>query len=888
MKEVSLFEHNEIAYKKLCDLLEKSNYATINHATGTGKSFIALKYLYEHRDKKFLYITPTYPIIDQLLDDCSKIGIDPEELNFDQIIYRTLLDKTPQEIYEEYDGFILDEYHRAGAKETYKRIKELKHLIDTSGDDSKKVIGLTATPTRYLDRERNMTNEIFDGNVASTISLSEAFASGLLPIPTYINSNNSCYKAYYTLLKKVEKLPPGDKKNDIKARLENIRKRFRPNENNIYEILREYQQSQDGKYIVFCNTIESIKEYYWQADSWFNTDTRIKKYQVHSKQSKERNQEQLDLFNEDNSQISLLFCVNILNEGVHVSNVNRIIQLRSTISPITYFQQIGRALSYSGRNDEIIIYDLVNNFNNHKAIYDVYREFQKEIERRIAENPQDKEYYEKQLSRFKIIGETRSILEELSKIEEELTPELIANAKIDYSIEFLQKFLERKKEDEVFIIDSSCKSKAARDAYFNLSRYYKYVTNDQFDSIKELNMLLPSEYAIPKEQRLEILNGANSLYESEKQKNNNALINMLDFIELNGRKPNSNIKAEKEIYEKYLEALPNLDNYQKELIYDTYDIFGINPEVYEKLIFNIPINVDTDLDIIILDARSYVTKGLELPNYLYIAVEQAIYNYNSEKHKELFDIIDMSDNIKKDKKEKEELKRKENINDIVEYLSKNIELTSSQLKNEELLKKLAHLSYGDRAYITKKYKKLRKKFLLKFFQNDDNDEFYKDIKKMDTEELKSEADLLYNRIKTFIELNDILSGEPDEFEGRLQELANKGKINPQIIKYCLDDTILGCNSADLIRNICYENICMGKNKITIIRALNFLRINNRSPLTNSSDPSEKQLAEDFRQTLEELPKKYSDKIRSSFNSLPILRKTIQQYASNDLEQREER
>ena len=51
MREVSLFEHNEIAYEKLCKMLNSNKCATINHATGTGKSFIALKYLFEHRDE---------------------------------------------------------------------------------------------------------------------------------------------------------------------------------------------------------------------------------------------------------------------------------------------------------------------------------------------------------------------------------------------------------------------------------------------------------------------------------------------------------------------------------------------------------------------------------------------------------------------------------------------------------------------------------------------------------------------------------------------------------------------------------------------------------------------------------------------------------------------
>ena len=82
--------------------------------------------MYENRKKKFLYIAPTYPIIEQLKKDCYKIGLSPEDFNFDTMIYRNLLDMDMEELYKKYDGFIFDEYQRTGANETYKKIKQLK------------------------------------------------------------------------------------------------------------------------------------------------------------------------------------------------------------------------------------------------------------------------------------------------------------------------------------------------------------------------------------------------------------------------------------------------------------------------------------------------------------------------------------------------------------------------------------------------------------------------------------------------------------------------------------------------------------------------------------------------------------------------------------------
>ena len=86
MKKIELFEHNEIGYNDLIKSLKKYKCTTLNRATGTGKSFIILKFLYENRDKKALYITPTYPIIDQVMDSAEELGIERSDLNVDTMI----------------------------------------------------------------------------------------------------------------------------------------------------------------------------------------------------------------------------------------------------------------------------------------------------------------------------------------------------------------------------------------------------------------------------------------------------------------------------------------------------------------------------------------------------------------------------------------------------------------------------------------------------------------------------------------------------------------------------------------------------------------------------------------------------------------------------------
>lgn len=73
--------------------------------------------------------------------------------------------------------------------------------------------------------------------------------------------------------------------------------------------------------------------------------------------------------------MKLLYCIDMLNEGIHVDDVSGVILLRPTISPIIYKQQIGRALSAS-KATEPIIFDIVNNFENLYSISAVQEEMQ--------------------------------------------------------------------------------------------------------------------------------------------------------------------------------------------------------------------------------------------------------------------------------------------------------------------------------------------------------------------------------------------------------------------------------------------------------------------------------------------------------------------------------
>ena len=181
-KEISLFSHNENAYEKLNEMLKTTNYCTINHATGTGKSFIILKYLYENRNKRILYLSPSYAINDQLINEHFKeLDLSLSDFNkFDTMIYSNLLKQNMGNLASNYDVIILDEYQRCGAYEWGKKIKELMSIIKST---NKICIGTSATPIRYLDHNRNMCKILFDEHIASELSVADAMIQGILPVP---------------------------------------------------------------------------------------------------------------------------------------------------------------------------------------------------------------------------------------------------------------------------------------------------------------------------------------------------------------------------------------------------------------------------------------------------------------------------------------------------------------------------------------------------------------------------------------------------------------------------------------------------------------------------------------------------------------------------------
>ena len=367
--KVNLLPHNEEAFIKLKKCLEDNQFVAINHATGTGKSFIILKYLYEYRNKRILFLSPSYPINDQLIQEHTKeLGIDIKEFSkFDTLIYRNLLTMDMDELANNYDIIVLDEYHRCGAKKWGAKVNELLECIKQKHPETK-VIGTTATEIRYLDNERNMNNILFDGVCASTLTLADAMLREILPVPIYINSLVELSMEYERTIQKVYKKSLYDREQNYYLKLVvGIR-------NQIDEIVNKEKDigqyiKRDGKNLVFSSTISNIEKDRVIIDKLLNC--KHNEYVVHSKKTKEANARALKEFRYD-SEPATLYCINILNEGVHVKGVDSIFMLRPTTSPIIFFQQFGRLLSYSRRIVEVVVFYLKKFWLNFYLLINIF------------------------------------------------------------------------------------------------------------------------------------------------------------------------------------------------------------------------------------------------------------------------------------------------------------------------------------------------------------------------------------------------------------------------------------------------------------------------------------------------------------------------------------
>ena len=71
---------------------------------------------------------------------------------------------------------------------------------------------------------------------------------------------------------------------------------------------------------------------------------------------------------EEMQPLDYIFSCDILNEGVDIVEVNQVIMLRPTQSPIVFIQQLGRGLRKAPGKEYVVVLDFIGNYNNNFMI----------------------------------------------------------------------------------------------------------------------------------------------------------------------------------------------------------------------------------------------------------------------------------------------------------------------------------------------------------------------------------------------------------------------------------------------------------------------------------------------------------------------------------------
>ena len=346
MNNINLKTHNQESFEKVLEMIRNHDEVALVQATGTGKTYVGMKLVETlFIGKKVLWVGPTNSILHLV-----RANKDFSHL-FRYIVFTTYssLKKFSK---ESFDLVVLDELHRAGASKWQEYVNQIKYG---------KLFGMSATPIRYLDNHRDMTEELFNGNVVEGPDIFYAVENGILPKFTYITALFNEVE----MLNQLKEVAIYRKKDEIVSKIDKLVLEI--NDENIKnkKIIQDIINStssinkRNQKWIVFFKTIKELEEYKNLMKWYFNADNV---YSIHSNLDSNTNKEILFNFNNNTNGINLLLSVNSLSEGVHVNNLDGILMLRKTISPIIFNQQLGRALSNSSINKHPIIFDFVGNY----------------------------------------------------------------------------------------------------------------------------------------------------------------------------------------------------------------------------------------------------------------------------------------------------------------------------------------------------------------------------------------------------------------------------------------------------------------------------------------------------------------------------------------------
>lgn len=246
-----------------------------------------------------------------------------------------------------------DEAHHVPA-DTYQKV--MKHFTP------KLWLGMTATPDKRDDNiEGRNVYELFDHQIAYEIRLQQAMEENLL-----------CPFHYFGITDLAIIGDDEEASRDFSVLTSDERVKHIINEADYYGY-----SGDKVKGLIFCSSIKETEELSEKFNHMINPSTGQKFRAIAlngsaSEQERQNAFERLAMNKEDatadHEPLDYIFSVEILNEGVDIVEVNQVIMLRPTQSPIVFIQQLGRGLRKAYGKEYVVILDFIGNYNNNFMI----------------------------------------------------------------------------------------------------------------------------------------------------------------------------------------------------------------------------------------------------------------------------------------------------------------------------------------------------------------------------------------------------------------------------------------------------------------------------------------------------------------------------------------
>lgn len=328
------------------------NRAILVSATGTGKTYASAFAVKDFKPKRFLFLVHREQIAKQSIEAYKNVFKDHDNFglvsgnskDFDKnYIFATIQTMSKDSVYstfekDHFDYIVIDEVHKAGAL-SYQKIFQYF--------EPKFWLGMTASPERT---DGFNIYDLFDNNIAHEIRLQEALEEDLL-----------CPFHYFGIADvEFENGEIDDDFTDFNLLASDKRVSYLIEKSEFYGY-----SGNRRKALVFCSR---KREAVLLADK-FNR-RGYKSVVLTGDDSQEKRLETIDrLTNDDNpDNIEFIFTVDIFNEGVDIPEINQVLLVRPTESPIIFIQQLGRGLRKYRNKEYVVILDFIGNYKNNFMI----------------------------------------------------------------------------------------------------------------------------------------------------------------------------------------------------------------------------------------------------------------------------------------------------------------------------------------------------------------------------------------------------------------------------------------------------------------------------------------------------------------------------------------